>query len=69
MLCPSDCLKRHDRGTSTEASGSRNMQTRAQDKAALLRFEYQRPTLDTSVLDALNAFVAKSQEEISPSLA
>jgi len=52
-----------------QANGSRDMQTRAVDKASALLAEYQAPALDPAIKDALDAFVAKRQEEISPNLA
>ena len=51
-----------------EISGSRDMQTRAREKAKALLAAYQRPQIDPSITDALDAYVAKRQEEISPNL-
>ena len=47
-------------------NGSRDMQSRARDKAAAILADYQAPPLDISIRDALDGFVAKRQEEISP---
>ncbi len=51
-----------------EINGSRDMQTRARQKAEALLTEYQRPKIASSIVEALDAFVAKRQGEISPNL-
>lgn len=51
-----------------EANGSRDMQCRAKDKATALLNDYQAPAMDIATREALDAFVAKREEEISPVL-
>ncbi|MEO9825825.1 MAG: trimethylamine methyltransferase family protein [Paracoccaceae bacterium] len=51
-----------------QANGSRNMQTRARDKAVAVLKEYQAPTMDIAVREALDGYVETRQEEISPLL-
>jgi trimethylamine--corrinoid protein Co-methyltransferase len=51
-----------------QANGSRDMQTRARDKAANVLKEYQAPAMDIAIREALDAFVEKRQQEISPRL-
>ena len=52
-----------------EANGSRDIQTRAREKAESILREYRQPAMDIVIRESLDAFVAKRQEEISPSLA
>ena len=52
-----------------EMNGSRDIQTRAREKAEKLLTEYEAPEIDIAIKEALDNFVEKRQEEISPSLA
>ena len=52
-----------------EMNGSRDIQTRAREKAEKLLTEYEAPDIDIAIKEALDNFVEKRQEEISPSLA
>lgn len=49
--------------------GSRDMAERCRDKAKALLDSYEPPHLDAAVREELDAYVAKRQEQISPSLA
>lgn len=50
-------------------NGSLDIQTRARAKAEKLPKEYEAPEIDIAVKEALDSFVEKRQEEISPGLA
>ena len=52
-----------------EMNGSLDIQTRARAKAEKLPKEYEAPEIDIAVKEALDSFVEKRQEEISPGLA
>ncbi|RWE19688.1 MAG: trimethylamine methyltransferase [Mesorhizobium sp.] len=52
-----------------KVKGSRDMAQRCREKAADIIAHYEPPSMDPSVREELDAFVAKRQEEISPSLA
>ncbi len=52
-----------------QARGSKDIPTRAAEKAATLLREYQQPKLDVARREALDAFVARRETEISPSIA
>ena len=49
-----------------KAEGSQDMAERCRRAAAAIIRDYEAPSLDPSLRDALDAFVAKRQEEISP---
>jgi len=51
-----------------EINGSRDMPAQAKEKAEVLLAEYQTPALDSSKLEALNAYIAKRQEQIPAKL-
>jgi trimethylamine--corrinoid protein Co-methyltransferase len=51
------------------AQGSRDMAQRCREKARAIIASYEQPFMDRSVREELDAFVAKRQEQISPSLA
>jgi trimethylamine--corrinoid protein Co-methyltransferase len=50
----------------SRAAGSKDMPQRANEKARQLLSEYQAPTLDPAIHEALDAYVTTRQEEISP---
>ena len=52
-----------------EMNGSLDIQTRARAKAEKLPKEYEAPEIDIAVKEALDSFVEKRQEKISPGLA
>jgi trimethylamine--corrinoid protein Co-methyltransferase len=49
--------------------GSKDMATRCRDKARAILANYEQPSMDPAVREELDAYVARRQEEISPSLA
>ncbi|CDX53606.1 Trimethylamine methyltransferase MttB (fragment) [Mesorhizobium plurifarium] len=52
-----------------KAQGSKDMAQRCREKARMLLASYEAPAIDEAVREELDAFVAKRQEQISPSLA
>lgn len=50
-------------------NGAKDLNQQAAEKAQTLLNEYQQPSLDCATLESLDAYVAKRQEEINPSLA
>ncbi|RWE21475.1 MAG: trimethylamine methyltransferase [Mesorhizobium sp.] len=52
-----------------KAQGSKDMAQRCREKAKMLLSSYEAPLIDAAVREELDAFVAKRQEQISPSLA
>lgn len=52
-----------------QARGSKDMPTRAREKVERLLRDYQRPALEIARREELDAFVARRESEISPSLA
>ncbi len=51
------------------ANGSKDLPSRTREKAEAMLKAYEAPVLDEAIREALDGFVAKRQEEISPSIA
>ncbi len=52
-----------------KVKGSKDMAQRCREKAKSIIASYEQPPMDPAVREELDAFVAKRQEEISPSIA
>ncbi|TIU43303.1 MAG: methyltransferase, partial [Mesorhizobium sp.] len=52
-----------------KVKGSKDMAQRCREKATAIIASYEQPPMDPAVREELDAFVAKRQEDISPSLA